>query len=460
MRFQAGKHNGRAMRNIFVDPIEMASPDEVRARQNEALCRQMSYLRTHSPFISEKFRSVGAAFEDIRTVEDLAALPFTTKQELRTSQKEHPPYGLHVAAKPEQIVRVHASSGTTGTPSWIPVTARDSALWREAVRRVYWCQGVRPDSVFAMGFGIGFFVGGVPVAQGIEDIGATLLPIGTQASDRLLEAMRLMKADILACTPSYAQYLAESAEDRIGHRAADLGVRRLMLGAEPGGGVPAVRRQLEEAWQARVTEAVGNADVCPIYAAESDLQDGCHFLVPDMLIMEIIDPETGQVLSMEHDEIEGEMVFTHINREAAPLVRFRSHDRVIVRNSPCANGRTGPRVRIVGRSDDLLIVRGVNVWPAAVKDVVTGFRPRTTGAMRIILPGPGPAADPPLRIEVEHGESAGELKDLATDLERALRNKLIVTTQVKLVPPGTLPRSSMKTRLVEIDPSSRTDRQD
>ena len=437
------------MSDIALSPVETAGADEVRALQDRKLRRQMAYLKAHSPFAARKLASVGADFDDIRSVDDLAGLPFTTKQELRDSQRLDPPFGSHAAATRERIVRVHASSGTTGVPSYIPVTAHDSALWREAIRRVFHCQGVRPASTVAMGFSIGFFVGGIPLAQGIEDLGATFLPIGAGATDRLLDSIALMGADVLACTPSYALYLAEAARER-GIDVAELPVTRLTVGAEPGGGVPAIRRQIEETWQATVTESVGNGDVVPVYAAESDVRDGCHFLTPDMVVMEIIDPDTGDVLSLDRDGVEGEMAFTHIDREAAPLLRFRSGDRVVVRTASCDNGRTGPRIRVVGRTDDLLILRGVNVWPSAIQDVVAGFRPDTTGALRIVLSKPGPAADPPLRIEVEHGADARNLPALARALETALREKPIFTARVEPVPPGTLPRSTMKTRLVEV----------
>ena len=439
---------------VALSAVETAGPEELRALQDGKLRGQMAYLKAHSPFVAEKLSRAGAAFEDIRTVDDLAFLPFTTKQELRDSQLAHPPFGNHAAAPRERIVRVHATSGTTGTPSYIPVTAHDSALWREAIRRVFWCQGVRPTSTVAMGFSIGFFVGGIPLAQGIEALGATFLPIGAAETDRLLDSIALLGADVLACTPSYALYLAEAARAR-GIDVAELGVERLAVGAEPGGGIPEVRRQIEEAWQARVTESVGNGDVVPVYAAESDSQDGCHLLTPDMVIMEIIDPDSGRVQSLDSDRIEGEMVFTHIDREAAPLVRFRSGDRVVVRTAPGPDGRTGPRIRVVGRTDDLLILRGVNVWPSAIRDVVAGFRPRVTGAMRIVLPRPGPKADPPLHIRVEHGDEAADLDGLAKALEKALREKLIFTARVELVPPGSIPRSTMKTRLVEIGDESR-----
>jgi len=431
-----------------LDPIEVASADEVRALQNTKLQEQMAYLKAHSSFYADHLAKSGASFDDIRSVGDLAHLPFTTKQDLRDSQAAHPPFGAHLAAERNDIVRVHASSGTTGTPSFVPVTAPDSAGWKQAVKRAYWCQGLRPTSTFAMGFGIGFFVGGVPLAQGVEDLGATFLPIGTGATDRLLDSIPRMNADVLACTPSYAMFLAEIARDRFGIDVAELGIKKVMLGAEPGGGVPEVRRQIEEAWNATVTESVGNADVCPIHSAETHHQEGCHFLIPDMAIMEIIDPETNEVLPIDVPEIEGEMVFTHIVREAVPLLRFRSYDRVKVWNMPSASGRTSPRIRVVGRTDDLLILRGVNVWPSAIKDVITAMRPATTGALRIVLPKPGPMVDPPLRIEVEHGEKPTDPEALARQIEKTLREKLIFTARVSVVPPGSIERFEMKTKLI------------
>lgn len=439
------------MDSDILDPIEIASADEVRSIQNAKLCEQMAYLRSNSPFYSEHLAKAGASLEDIRSVEDLAHLPLTTKQDLRDSQQSYPPFGAHQAADRDAIVRVHASSGTTGVPSLIPVTAKDSAMWKQAVKRAYWCQGLRPTSTFAMGFGIGFFVGGVPVAQGVEDIGATFLPIGTGATDRLLDSISRMGADVLACTPSYAIFLAETAKERFGLDVSELGIKRVMVGAEPGGGVPEIRRQIEEAWNATVTESVGNGDVCPIHSAETQYKEGNHFLIPDMVIMEIINPKTGEVLSTDAPEIEGEMVFTHISREAVPLLRFRSYDHVIVRNGPCAQGRTGPRIRVIGRTDDLLILRGVNVWPSAIKDVITSMRPATTGALRILLPKPGPMVDPPLRIEVEHGHQPTNIVALEEFIEKTLREKLIFTAKVSVVPPGTVERFEMKTKLIFVE---------
>ena len=431
----------------FNAEVETMSADETAAMQHAKLRRQLTYLKANSPFHAQKLAEAGAEPGDIRTVADLARLPFTEKAELRESQMRHPPLGSHAAASMKDVVRVHASSGTTGTPSFIGLTDYDKRCWTECIARSYWAQGLRPESVFAMGLGIGFFVGGLPVAAAVEAVGATLLPIGTGASDRLIASIRAMKADVLATTPSYAIYLAELAREEMGIDPAGLGIRRVMVGAEPGGGVPGIRAQIEEIWNARCTEAIGIADLITIHSAECDVQDGCHFMVPDYLIMEIVDPETGAVIPPDRPEIEGELVFTHLDRECNPMLRFRTRDRVTVKTGPCACGRTGLRLRCIGRTDDMLIVRGVNVWPSAVKDVVAGFRPEVSGEMLIPADGPGPKVDPPLRVKVEVGSAAAA--GLAARIEQALRARLIVRARVELVPRGVLPRTEMKAKLVE-----------
>jgi phenylacetate-CoA ligase len=298
-----------------------------------------------------------------------------------------------------------------------------------------------------MGFGIGMFVGGLPLANAIEEIGATFVPVGTGASDRLLTSIQHLKADILTCTPSYASYLADYARDKMGIDPRTLGIKRILCGAEPGGGVPGIRERIEEQWGAEVTEAAGNADVVTVYAAECPKRTGNHFLAGDFVIPEIIDPDSGESLPIE-EGVEGEIVFTHIDRECVPLVRFRSRDRVVVWTRACPCRRTGFRMRIVGRSDDMLILRGVNVFPSAIKDVVSQMRPKTTGEIQILLDQPGPGVEPPLKIQVEHGPEISDLAALKKEVEERLRNVLIFSPAVELVPAGALPRFEMKAKLI------------
>jgi phenylacetate-CoA ligase len=363
--------------------------EDVRAMQTVRLRRQLAYLSDRSPFYVRKFAESGFEPGAVRSIDDLSHAPFTEKQELRDSQIAAPPLGRHAAAELVDVIRVHSSSGTTGRPSYVGITRADSGRWTEVISRVYWCEGVRPEDVVIHGFGLSYFVGGLPLKDGIENIGATFVPIGTGASDRLLSAIEHLGGTILTCTPSYASYLAEHVRERVGAEPTELGLRRILLGAEPGGAVPAVRRRIADAYGAFVTEGLGNADVCPVYAGTCDELDGNHFLAPDQIALELIDPDSGEGLAWE-DGAEGELVVTHIERDCVPLVRFRTRDRVVVATSPCPCGRTGPRIRCVGRTDDMLLVAGVNVWPSAVSDVVMMHHPRTTGAMQILLMAPPP----------------------------------------------------------------------
>jgi phenylacetate-CoA ligase len=429
--------------------IETLPREATREQQDTALRRQLPAVAARSPFYADRFAQAGVDVASIRGVEDLAHLPFTDKTDLRASQAAAPPLGRHAAADMDDVVRVHASSGTTGRPSYVGVTAADAATWAEVAARVYVCEGMRRSDRVLHGFGLGFFVGGLPLAEAVQRIGATFIPLGTGASDRLLSAAADLGATVLSCTPSYARYLAELMRDRLDRDPRSLGVRLILLGAEPGGGIPAVRDRIAADYGAEVRESVGNADVFPMYAGTCAAQDGNHLQAPDHVVFELIDPESGAVLPWE-DGAEGELVATHLTRECVPLVRFRTRDRIVVATTPCPCGRTGPRIRCIGRTDDLLIVNGVNVWPSAISDVVAG-RPETTGALEIVVPGPPPMVPPPLCVRVEVADGASDHDGLRTMLEAAIRDKLIARAAVELVPAGTLPRTEAKSRLVRVD---------
>jgi phenylacetate-CoA ligase len=427
--------------------IETMPWGDVRAMQREKLQRQLDYLVARSGFYQRKLAGAGVEPRSLGRLDDLRHLPFTTKEELRESQVESPPLGEHAAAGLSDVIRIHSSSGTTGRPSYVGVTAHDRDVWTETVSRVYYCEGVRREDIVVHGFGLGFFVGGLPLKDAIENIGATFIPIGTGASDRLITSIRDLGGTVLTCTPSYANYLAEHVRARFEIEPSELGLRRILLGAEPGGGIPAVRERLSEDYGAFVTESLGNADLIPTYAANCDALDGNHFLAPDFMILEVVEPETGDPLELE-DDVEGELVATHIDRDCVPLVRFRVRDRVVVKTSPCPCGRTSPRFTCVGRTDDMLIVAGVNVWPSALKDLITSLHPRTTGAMQVLLSSPPPRVDPPLRVHVEAGPNVGDFQELKRELEGLIRDRLIVKAAVEVVPPDSLPRFEMKAQLI------------
>lgn len=431
---------------LFDRAVETMPRERMRALQLDRLRTQLAGLLQRSPFYADLWAEHGFDPLSVGSLEEFDA-PLTTKEMLRDSQLEAPPLGRHAGVSMVDVVRVHASSGTTGRPSYVGITGRDLEDWTQVVARVLYSEGMRPDDVVVHAFGLGFFVGGLPLKDATERIGATFVPIGTGSSDRVVQSIRDLGGTVLMSTPSYATYLAEYCRNKLGLEPAELGLRKLLLGAEPGASIPAVRARLEADYGAVVGDGMGNADVFPIYLASCAEQDGLHLCAEDQLLTELVDPESGQRLEWT-EGAEGELVVTHLQRECVPLVRFRVRDRVVVAATSCPCGRTSPRLHCVGRTDDLLFVAGVNVWPSAVKDVIASMAPRTTGAMQIVLSDVGPVVRPPMRVQVEYGLDVEDLDELRTDVENMLRDKLIVATMVDLVPPNSLPRWEMKAQLV------------
>jgi phenylacetate-CoA ligase len=252
---------------------------------------------------------------------------------------------------------------------------------------------------------------------------------------------------VIACTPSYALHLAEWGRAR-GIDPAASSVERLVVAGEPGGGEPAMRAPLEEAWRAKVTEAMGIGDISPSLWGECEHQDGMHFGGRDFVHFELIDPDSGEPVP-QAAEMRGELVLTHLCHRAAPLLRFRTRDHVVVWNDACPCGRTAPRVRCIGRTDDMLIVRGVNLFPSAVREVVNRFAPAVSGVVSIRPRSKGVKQSPPLRVIVEIDDGAGAHAGLKERIEQEIRGTLVVTTEVELVPRGTHPRSEYKSKIVD-----------
>lgn len=417
--------------------------------QAEKLRNQIRYVYDRSEFYRRKLDQAGISPEHILGLRDLAKIPFTTKDELRESQLAAPPLGLHGAVPMEDIIRIHASSGTTGRPTYVGITDSDREVWNEIVSRVMYTGGMRRESRVVFAMGLTFFVGS-SAKEGIERLGATFIPIGTGASDRVISSIIDLKADVMLCTPSYSFYLAEHVRNKWGMEPKELGLKLISTGGEPGGGMPEIRRRIEEDWGCRVVEAMGNADMAPVLFGECSEQNGMHFVAPDYVICEIIDPESGQPIELSQD-CEGELVYTAIDRQCVPLLRFRTRDLVRVETAPCSCGLNSFRIRCIGRTDDMLIVRGVNVFPSAIRDVISMFRPKTTGEIQILLHQPPPLVNPPLPVLVEHGNglTEEELHRLKSELENELRTKLFFSANIELVPPGTLPRFEMKAKLVK-----------
>jgi phenylacetate-CoA ligase len=289
------------------------------------------------------------------------------------------------------------------------------------------------------------FVGGLPIRDALESIGSTLVPIGTGASEKAVLAMETLGVTALHSTPSYVRYLAEYVRG-LGRDPREFGIRKVFVGGEPGGGEPAFRQYVEREWGAPVTEGLGNADMAPVLFGEAPGSGGMRFTGGRHVVVELIDPDSGEPVAPDPGA-SGELVYTSVDRECCPLVRFRTRDRVVVTGT-AADG--APLIRCVGRTDDMLIVLGVNVFPSAVRDLVQTRHPRTTGAVQIVVPGTGPRVEPPLRVEAEWGEAAGDRAQLREELEGLIRARLSVRAEVTLVPPGSLERSEMKSRLVRL----------
>ncbi|SFS79178.1 phenylacetate--CoA ligase family protein [Saccharopolyspora flava] len=412
----------------------------------ELLRAQLEGLPARSAFYADAFAEHGVTPQAFDSLEDLAKFPFTTKPMLRESQAARPPLGRHAGVDPAEVVRVHASTGTTGTPSWVGVTRRDAAAWTEMVARAFRTMGATRDDVVVHAAGLTLFVGGLPVRDAFERIGSAFVPIGTGASEKVVQAMDTLGVTALHSTPSYARYLAEHLRAR-GRDPREFGLRRLFVGGEPGGGEPAFREHVESEWGAPMTEGLGNADMAPVLFGERPGSGGMRFTGGRHVLVELVDPDTGDVLVPETGT-RGELVYTSVDRECCPLVRFRTGDRVVVTG---VEDDGMPLIRCFGRTDDMLIVLGVNVFPSAIRDLVQALHPRTTGAVQVVLPAPGPRVEPPLRVEVEHGEQAGDHAELARLITDTLRARLSVRAEIALVPPGSIERSEMKTRLTRVE---------
>ena len=368
----------------------------------------------------------------------------TEKSELRATVTTENPFGTHLCAEPSEIVRIYSTSGTTGAPSYIPLTADDVESWLVGSSRSYAASGVEPGQRIVSTYNAGPFVAGAALAA-FERIGLVHVPVGTGNSALLVRAIETLEPEAVVMTPSYAAYLAENDDLR------DSSVERVLVAGEPGGGEPAFRAKLEDGWGARVTEAMGVGDVGPSLFGECEQQDGMHLGAHGFVHLELIDPETGEAREVQ-DGAEGELVLTHLRHRAAPLLRFRTRDHVTVKTSPCACGREGPRIRCIGRTDDMLIVRGVNVFPSAIREVVNEFGAQVSGHILVRPRTPGVKQEPPLPIEVELARDTTAPDWLSEAISTKLREVLTVRGDVELVPFGKLSRSEYKSKLVE--PSS------
>lgn len=416
---------------------ERLPPAERRAIDGASYDEQLAYVRERSAFYRTKLEGVDTS----GGLDEIARLPLTEKGELKATCTAENPFGAHLCVAPSEIVRIYSTSGTTGAPSYIPLTEGDLENWITGSARSYGASGVGAGDRVLTTYNAGPFVAGAAL-DAFARLGVTHAPVGTGSSERLLRAIDQLRPDAVVLTPSYAEYLLELADLR------GSSVERVLVAGEPGGGEPALRAKLEAGWGARVTEAMGVGDVGPSLWGECEEQAGMHLGAVGFVHAELIDPETGEALGLR-DGATGELVLTHLRHRAAPLLRFRTRDHVRVTTSACACGRTTPRVRCIGRTDDMLVVRGVNVFPAAVREVVSEFAPDVSGRILVKPRSTAVKQEPPLPVAVELANGARESAALADAIRARLRDVLVVQTDVDLVPWGSLQRSEYKSRLVD-----------
>ena len=432
---------------ILEPEVETRHWEEQLALDEERYRAQLAYVLERSAFYREKLGAAGVGVaEDAGGLDRIAELPLTEKQELRATTTPEDPIGAHLCVERGKIARIYSTSGTTGTPTYVPLTRRDLDDWVTGSARSYAASGVEPGQRIVTTYSAGPFVAGAAL-ESFDRIGLCHVPVGTGNTERLVLAVRLLEPEAVVLTPSYAAHVLEWTSER-GIDLASSSVARVLVAGEPGGGEPAFRALLETGWGARVTEAMGIGDIGISLWGECEEQDGMHLGARGFVHAELVDPGTGAAVALG-DGAEGELVLTHLRHQAAPLLRFRTRDHVVVRTSACACGRTGPRVRCVGRTDDMLIVRGVNVFPTAIREVVGEFAPRVSGHVLVRPQTPGVKQDPPLPVSVELARGADPDDGLALAIRDRLRSVLVVSTRVELVPFGALGRSEYKSRLVE-----------
>src|SRR5689334_8497409 len=406
----------------------------VNAETDARYRRQIAALYERSAFYRRKLTAAGFGHPAaVGALADIERLPFTEKDELRASQAAEPPLGAHAAIAISQAARIYSTSGTSGTPLYIPLSRADVEQWREIGRRTYSRNGLKSGERVVTTYGAGPFVAGASLAA-FEAIGAVHIPVGVGNTEKLLAALERLQPEALACTPSYALHLSEKVKKH--------SLERIIVGGEPGGGEASFRRKLEAAWGCRVYEIMGIGDIAASLWGECPAQAGMHFSAGEFIHVELIDPASQKNVEWGDGAV-GELVYTHLQREAAPLLRFRSRDHVQVWSSKCACGSSALRVRCIGRTDDMLIVRGVNVFPSAVREVVARFHPRVTGAILIEPRSRGVRQEPPLPIAVE-GDAG-----LAETIAAEIRAALTFSAEVRMVAPESLPRSDYKSKLVD-----------
>ena len=419
---------------------ECMSRDEMHALQSKRLQKLVALVYHNVPFYRNKMQEMDLSPDDIRSIDDIVKLPFTTKQDLRDNY----PYGLQ-AAPASEIVRVHASSGTTGNPTIVGYTRRDLSVWSEVMSRCLAAYGVTREDTFSVSYGYGLFTGGLGAHYGVENLGATVIPASTGNTEKHVRLIRDLGITGIACTPSYALYLAETVE-RMGLTKDDIKLRIGAFGAEPW--TDNMRKEIEERLGLKGYNLYGLSEIMgPGVSFECQEQNGSH-INEDHFYPEIINPETLEQLPNGQ---QGELVFTTLTKEGMPLLRYRTKDLCSLMEGTCACGRTSVRMsRIMGRSDDMLIIRGVNVFPSQVESVILEL-PEFEAHYLIVVDRMNNTDTFQIQVEVRQEYYSDEMnKMIALKKKIAARMQSVIGLQpdIKIVEPRSIERSMGKAKHV------------
>lgn len=412
--------------------------------ESKRLKTQISRLFQVNDFYREKWHQAGILVDDIRDLNDLHKLPFTEKTELADAQKSGALLGANQSVELSEIIRIVGTGGTTGQPLRLGLTQNDLDTYSEMGARALWAMGCRPDDFVINCFNYSLYAGGTLDQSSFEKLGAAILPYGVGNTNRLLQVMDSIKQAIcLYSTPSYAIHLAERAKE-IGILAKDLNIKKGFFSGEAGLQVPDYRQKIESTWNMSTADLYGAAEV-GAQSGECEHRTGLHFFGQGLLVAELINPETGEVVPKTEGAI-GELVFTTLMYEACPLIRFRTHDSVQVYTEPCACGRTGFRFHTLGRSDDMFVVKGLNVFPVSVQKVLLSLQPSVTGEFYIVLNTAPPINYSPLiRVEVFNEVGASSHVGIISNIKIAIREQLGFSANIELVEQGSI-ASMHKTR--------------
>lgn len=424
-------------REYWNEEIETMPADARRRLENERLRQQIAYNYRTSAFYREKLDSAGVTPADIRDVADLARVPLMEKRDLAASQEDGTLLGINQCAPLTEIVRIQATGGTTGQPLRIGWTRQDISDYCEMADRALWAMSCRPGDIVFTTMNFSLYAGGLSDHMTFEALGATAIPYGVGQSERLLRMMAAMKDDVcIWATPSYAVRLAEVARE-IGLAPRDVGIAKGFFSGEAGMQVPGYREAIEDTWGMRAWDMYGTGELA-LHSGECRYKNGVHYGGTGFAVMELIDPDTGAVLPFV-DSAQGEVVFTSIRRQACPLQRMRSHDLMQVFTEPCPCGRTTFRFRVLGRSDDMIIVKGVNVFPLGIQATLMTLKPRLTGEFQIELPRPPPIDYAvPIKVEVAREVPSQAQADLACEVAATLQRMQNFTAAIMLVPQGSI----------------------